>query len=129
MSKKTLFDHLNDLTINKIDFDSSNDEQVKSYSQYMINRFVSMTDIYLPIVNEINQYDLPKETHYNYYKNLLPKRKHYFKYIKKKKDINLEDKKLLCIYFECGLKEIENFINVLTEEQIEEILKIYRTVN
>ena len=77
--------------------------------------------------NEINQFDIPKSVHYRYYESLLPKRKHYFKYIKKKKDVNQEDKKLLCKYFECGMKEIDNYIIVLPEKEIKGIINSYRT--
>jgi len=126
--KLSLFDHLKNLTINKSEFDPHNDEQAKSYTPYMINRFISMTDVLLPVVNQINRFDLPKSVHYRYFKTLLPKRKFFFNYIKKKKDVDLDEKKLLCKYFECGLREIENIITVLPEDQIKDILNKYRTV-
>ena len=120
------FDHLNDLTIHKKEFDPTNDEQRKSYIPYMINRFVSMTDVYLPFVNEINQYpDLPKETHHRYFSKILPKRKHFFQYIKKKKDVSIEDKEKICEYFECSTREAERYMDEMTIEQIRKIVSIY----
>ena len=56
----SLFDHLNNLTENKTEYDPMNDVQTKSYEPYMINRYISMCDFYLPLVNEINKYDIPK---------------------------------------------------------------------
>lgn len=121
-----LFEHLDNLTVKKTDFDPNNDEQVKSYAPYMINRFVSMTDIYLPLVVEINQYkDIPKETHYRYYSSILPKRKQYFKYIKKKKDVDIQDKEKICEYFECSMREAERHIRILSKEQIKKIVKVF----
>jgi hypothetical protein len=120
------FDHLNNLTLYKKEFDPNNDEQRKSYIPFMINRFISMTDVYVPIVNEINQYpDIPKETHYRYFSAVLPKRKHFFKYIKKKKDLNIEDKEKICEYFECSIKDAERFMNEMSLSQIKQIVSIY----
>jgi hypothetical protein len=121
-----LFDCLNDLTINKKDFDPNNDEQSKSYEPYMINRFVSMTDMYIPVINEINKYpNIPKETHYRYLQMTLPKRKHFFKYIKKTKDLSIKERSKLMEYFECSSNEADLYINQLTENQIKDILKVY----
>ena len=85
-----------------------------------------MVDVYLPVVNEINQYsDIPKETHYRYYSSILPKRKHFFKYIGKKKDSTIEEKERIAEYYECSPKEAERYMDVLTSSQIKDIVKIY----
>ncbi|MFA5484926.1 MAG: hypothetical protein WC260_01630 [Candidatus Pacearchaeota archaeon] len=120
-----IFDYLNGMTEDKEELDFSNDEVSKGYRPYMINRYVSMIDVFSEFVNELNKYDLPKETHYNIYKSILPKRKLFFPYIKKTKDLNLEEKKYIANYFEVGLREAEQYINILSEDEIKEILKIY----
>jgi len=122
-----LFDHLNNLTVNKTEFDVMNDEMVKSYTPYMINRFISMSELYLPIVNEINKcQNIPKESHYTYYNTILPKRKQYFKYIKKKNEISESDKELLCKYYKVGPRQIDEYVNILTKEQIQIIVDKYQ---
>ncbi len=121
-----IFDYLKCLTETKEDLDFCNDEISKNYQPYMINRFVSMAEIYLPFVVEANKYDLPKETHYNFFKEILPKRKQYFSYLKKKKDIDLEDKKYIADYFQVSLREAEEYCNIMKDEEIKEILKIYK---
>ena len=120
-----IFDYLKSMTENKDDLDFSNDEVSKGYQPYMINRYISMIDVFAEFVNEINKYDLPKDIHYNIYKSILPKRKLFFPYIKKSKDLDLEEKKYIAKYFEIGLKEAEEHIKILSEEQIHEILNIY----
>ena len=127
--KMTLFEHLDSLTVKKMDFDPTNDIQAKSYDQFMINRFVSMIDLYVPYVNDINQFQVSKKVHYDYYKALLPKKRHYFRYIKAKKEFNIEEKQCLCTYFECGMTEAEGYIKVLTEEQIRKIVSLYNINN
>ena len=85
-----------------------------------------MVDIYVPLVNEINRYDVPKDVHYNYYHSGLAKRKHYFKYISKKKELEEETKDLLCDYFKCGMRELGYHLQILTSEQINNIRKVYK---
>lgn len=121
-----IFDHLNNLTQGKVEADFSNDEVKKSYNKFMINRFISMCDFFIPVVNEINRYDLPPDVHYNYYLNALPKRKYFFNYIKKGKELNEEEKKYIAHYFECGKKQAEEYINIMDDDQIQEILNIYK---
>jgi hypothetical protein len=129
MSKMSIFDHLDDLTLNKSTFDINNDEQAKSYDNFRINRFVSMVDIYLPIVNEINKFNIPKDVHHNYYKRILPKRKCYFNYITPKKEIDDKTKKLLCEYYRCASGELEYHLRILTPEQIKTITDLYKYRN
>lgn len=124
-----LFDHLNNLTQFKKEVDFSNDEVKKSYNKFYINRFFSMVDFFVTVVNEINKYDLPDKDHYNYYLNVLPKRKYFFNYIKKPKELDEQEKKYIADYFEIGKKEAETYINMLGEDEIQEILNIYRCGN
>jgi len=121
-----LFEFLNSMTFRKDDLDFTNDEIKKSYIPFMINRWISMCEAYLPVVNEINKYDLPKEIHYEFFKSLLPKRKQYFNYIKKQKDLDITEKRIIAKYFQVGLKEAEEYIKILDNSQIKEILEIYR---
>jgi len=125
MSKKTIFDYLNNICVDKVPIT----EDDTGYSPYMINRFVSMSNIFIPMVNEINKYQLPKEIHFQYMSSVLPKRKQFFKYMKKKKEDKNFDKNIecLCKYYEIGRKEAENYLNVLSNEQIKEIVEMYKT--
>lgn len=119
----SLFDHLNNLTENKTEYDPMNDVQTKSYEPYMINRYISMCDFYLPLVNEINKYDIPKNVHYRYFLSSLPKRKQFFKYISKGKDVNKNDKEKIAKYFECGNREAEMYLEILSEDQVKTIVQ------
>lgn len=125
--KLSLFEHLNNLTVNKEPFDVEDEGQVKSYEPYMINRFVSMTKAYTLLVNEINKYDVPKNVHYEYYLSALPKRKQFFKYIKKNQKDEGEILKRLCLYYEIGKREAKQYLNLLSSEQVDEIYQKYET--
>jgi len=119
-----LFQHLKNLTEKKEPWDSRNDEQTKSYDKFMVSRFLSCVDLFLPLVNQVNRYpNISKEAHYNFFLSVLPKRQFYFKYIKKEKELNKESKEAIAEYFEIGKKEVDSYIEQLTEHQIEQIVK------
>ena len=122
-----LFDYLKSLTDKKEDLDFNNEEIHKGYQPYMINRFVSMAEVFIPLVNEINSFQVPKDVHFKYMFSILPKRKQYFKYIKGSKDLSEKEKKTISHYFQVGKREAEEYIRVLDKKQIDEILEIYRS--
>lgn len=121
-----IFDFLNGMTVEKKSFDFEDREISKSYDTYMINRWISMVDFYIPLVNEINKHEVPKNVHYQFYLNVLPKRKQYFDYIKKTKDLAITEKKYIADYFEVGMREADAYIKLLTDEQINQIIELYK---
>lgn len=127
MSTLELFDHLKGITSQKTPFDPENSEHTKNYIPFLISRFVSMCDIWLPFVNELNKYmgQLRKQDHRLFFWALLPQQYIRFNYIKKKKDISLEDKKLIAQYFKFGTRDAEAAVNMLTIEQIQQIKNMY----
>lgn len=122
-----LFEYLAGITEKKIPFNPKDDAMVKGYNPYIINRFVSMCESFLPLVNEINKYpELNKETHYNFFLSALPKRKQYFNYIKKAKDLTEEEVDYVAQYFNITAREARGHIRLLDRESVEEIIKKYR---
>ena len=124
-----LFDYLKALTNPKTELDFSDPVVLKDYDAYMINRWVSMCETFLPVCAQINFYDVPIEAHYNYYKSLLPQRSIFFEYIKKEKDFTFEEKKILAKHFGENLRKIDEMIEMMDKKETEEILNIYRDQN
>ena len=122
-----LFDYLKSLTNKNEDLDFSKDEIRKGYQPYMINRFVSMSEIFILFVNEVNFREVPKSVHYKYMFSFLPKRKMFFRYIKNKKDLTFKEKKTIAHYFKIGLREADEYIKMLDPKQIKEVLEVYRS--
>jgi len=120
-----IYQYLKAATVEKKDLDFNNNEVNDDYSPFIVNRFVSMVEYFVPLINAINKYDVPKSVHYNYLKNSLPKRYISFKYIRKKKDLTLTEKKCIAHYFEIGLKEADYYIKMMEQEDIKKILEIY----
>ena len=122
-----IFDVLDSFTKDKTENPFNNLEFDKMYNPYLINRWVSTTEVFLPLVNLINRYDnIPKENHYEYLKNTLPQRKFYFRFPKLKKDINNKTKNNIIKYFECGQEDFEVIINTLSDDIIEIINSKYK---
>ena len=82
--KSSLFDHINQVTSvqNPNYWDVISDEDKKSWSNYMVNRFLSMKPEWLELVNELQKYDLKPKELYKLYTNVLPKGKRWLKYTK-----------------------------------------------
>ena len=76
MKTKTLFDHIKQVTNvqNQLYWDNITDADKKTWSNYMVHRFLSMKAEWIEVVNEIQQYwELKPKSVYQFYTNLLPR--------------------------------------------------------
>lgn len=118
----TLFEHLENLTVHKRRWKQLTEDEQKTASMYMINRFLSMNYAYIEMVNELQQLNLPQGVLYEMYLSLIPKQKIWLKYIKKtSKDANSEPAKLIAEVFELSQLEADSYINLLTKDQLTEL--------
>ena len=90
MKKRSLFDHIREVTaVQKVDyFDTLSVDDKKSWSNYMVNRFLSMKMEWVEVVNELQKYKLEPKELYKLYINILPKGKQWLKYTKGRNDMN-----------------------------------------
>ena len=84
VKKKSLFDHVNQVTAvqNPNYWEDISDEDKKTWSNYMVNRFLSMKSDWIDLVNEIQKYPLEPKELYKVYTSILPKKKQWLRYIK-----------------------------------------------
>jgi len=127
--QKTLFDHINQITKykNKNYWKSLDEVDKKTWSTYMINRFISMDLDWCTIISYTQKYNLSPKIYYTLLLNMIPKSNKFLRYIKKSKKetytaIELE---LLSKYFECSRTEINSYCEILSKNQIKEIIKLY----
>ena len=129
MKLKSLFDHINHITSKQTKgyWDTLNETEKKQWSNYMINRFLSMKMEWTDFVNEIQKLKLDSRMLYLVYSNVLPKGKQYLKYIKKKKDpiYNTQVVQKISEYFECSHSESEDYLKLLSKKQIRELVSLY----
>jgi hypothetical protein len=90
---KILFDHIDEIyqSQKKNYFSTLDDGEKRTYSAYMVNKFLSMNIHQLPLVNEIQKYTLPNEAHYLFYATTIPRGKQYNKYVKAAKETKYEE--------------------------------------
>ena len=126
----TIFDHLANITWKKTPWNKLDEPSQKSFSPYLINRWLSMNMNYIEIVDMFQQYTigpLSKKHVYQLYFDFLPKQKSFNKYIKGKKQdkYNKELVKLIADHFQIARIEAEEYISLLNKQEIISILKKY----
>lgn len=121
------FEFFKVLTETKENLDLNGTDLGRKYSPYIIDNIVSMVQLFTPFANAINGYpNLPKQAHFEIYHSALPKRKQYVNYIRKYKDDDAYKKEFIMKYFEIGKKDCERYLQFLTEEQVNEIVKKFQ---
>ena len=133
MKPKGLFDHINHITSNQTKdyWNTLTETEKKQWSNYMINRFLSMKMEWTDFVNEIQKLKLDSYQLYVVYSSILPKGKQYLKYIKKKKGTIYSKQVIQTIseYFQISQSESEDYLNLLSKKQIRELVSKYGYAN
>jgi hypothetical protein len=119
MAAKKLFDHLNAITLEQDPnyFDKLTEEDVKTWSNFMINRFLSMKPEWVELIASLlplTQTLRPSEM-YKLYIGILPKGKQYLKYTKGKSADKYEEFLVELIKREYSVPESQaiDYIDVL----------------
>ena len=113
---KSLFDHIKQITDvqNPNYWDEISDEDKKSWSNYMVNRFLSMKMDWIDIVNEVQKYDLEPEIVYKLYTNIFPKGKQWLKYIKGDKKMKYPKwvYEIVSKHLQCSMREANDAVEM-----------------
>jgi hypothetical protein len=119
-----LFGWLNEITLYKSHPDKFSEEDWKQFNSYMINKYVSMSPDYIELVNYVQRIPYEnKQQIYSIYREMIPKRKVFLKYIgSKKKKQNLELADYIAQYFHCSLGEADEYIDILQKNGVRSIL-------
>ena len=121
VKKKNLFQHLNQVTtIQKPNYwDTLSVEDKKTWSNYMIHRFLSMKMEWVEVVNELQKYNLESKDLYKLYINILPKSRQYLKYVKGRNQMDYPNWliNIVANHEECSKREAYDMIEMymLTE--------------
>jgi len=118
---KTIFQHIANITHIKADPDKYSDSDWKSYSPYMINRWLSMAKEYSELLDETQKYyNLSKRNHYKMLCGVLPKRKVFTRYIKSKntKKHNQELVDALTKHYEVSRTEVKGYIDLAMTDDL-----------
>ena len=127
---KSIFDHLSGIKEKKTSWESLTDMDKKSFSPFIINRWLSMNLDLLPIINILQKYTIgllsPKEV-YKLYLDFLPKKKTFDKYVKGKKEgkYNKELLQYLSKWYGVSYREVQDYLEILPKQEVLDILKKY----
>jgi len=129
----SLFDHLSFITDKKISWDSLTDVDKKSFSPYMVNRFLSMNMDFIELINECQKYtvgQLSTREVYKLYSEILPKQKQYNKYIKgaKSSKYNSELVELMSKHFLVSQDIAMEYLDMYFEtsmSSLKDVIKLY----
>ena len=117
---QNIFSHIKNITTTKGEY--LGDE---GWSNWMVNRYLSMDPDYCEVVNIVqrNTFIMKGEHLYNLYKDLIPKQYIYLKYIKakNKKEYKIEQIEAISKYFEVSKKEAKEYIDMLPKADIDQI--------
>ena len=120
----TIFDHLSHITEKKTPWDKLSEADQKSFSPYLINRWLSMNMDLIEIVDMFQQYtigELDRKHVYQLYQDILPKKRIFTKYIKGKgaDKYNKELVEMLRNHFSIPSREAEEYIDMLATIDID----------
>jgi len=138
VKKKSLFDHVNQVTAvqNPNYWEDISDEDKKSWSNYMINRFLSMKSDWIDLVNEVQKYPLEPKELYKVYTSILPKKKQWLRYIKGDKKMKYPKwvYEIVAKHLQCSMREANDAVEMYDishggQAELADILLKYGTEN
>ena len=121
---KNIFDWLQHITLYKTPASEFTDNDWENFNSYMVHRFISMSPYYVEVA-DYAQSMLPtmKKEIYNFYREIIPKRKVWLQYIKSKtKTVNKDLIEDIAKYYEVGAADAISYIAVMTKEEISIVL-------
>ena len=120
----TVFDWLNEITVKKTSPNNFSQSDWDDWNSYMVHRFLSMNMSYIDIVNFVQNINPQnKKEIYTIYREMIPKRKVWNKYIKNqnKKD-SKELAKVIANKLSIGSDEASSYIPILGKDNITKML-------
>ena len=126
----TIIDWMNQLLVHKKHWDEFTEDEQKKFSPFIINRWLSMDNEFIEVVNVFQKYAIgtlePREV-YKWYCDILPKGKRFNKYIKgkKSKKYNKELVDIISNYFECSKLQTNEYLELINKQELIDILGKY----
>lgn len=116
--KYTLFSWINEICVEKRDWEDIPTEQKEVWSTFMVNKILSHDINLLPIVNEVQELEVEPKYIYNIYREVIPKGKRYIKLTKNSKRKIPEYIKLIANKLEISTAEVTSYLDLLTSKDI-----------
>ena len=121
---KNIFGWLDEITVKKSHPDSFSEKSWDNWNSYMIHRYVSMYIDYIDVVNYVQKISPQnKKQIYTIYREMIPKKKLWLKYIKNENKRNYQElAEYIAEYLTISLGEADHYIDILKETGVRQIL-------
>ena len=126
----TIFDFINGITHQKKEWSEWSVHEQKQFSQFIVNRFLSMRMELTEVINELQRYTIgllsPRDT-YRLYHGLLPSNKTFAKYIKGKKEDKYEKELVSQVaeHYQVSLAEATDYVDLMSKDSCSFLLQRY----
>jgi hypothetical protein len=128
VKSSSLFEFLDDITVNKINI--LNSKNSSKYSKYMITKFLSLHEPYIPLVdcylNKLHG-SLTNEEFHKLCIAIFPQKKIYFNFSKTKPDINSckDQLKYISEYFNISYNDAYEYYLISGDSIVTDIKRLY----
>lgn len=120
-----LKDWLNSINQTKKNIIENDPKSEKEYSPYIINRCFSGYIDCIMYANEMNKYHfLPKKLQYDFYINIIRKKKRFSPWLKQEK---IKDLEVVKSYYSYSNEKAKQALEILTKEQLDFIKSKFET--
>jgi len=119
---KNIFDWIKEITYEKSPPSSFTEDDWGKFSPFLIHRFMSMFPDYIELVDYIQKHQNTPQQIYTIYRELIPKKKAFSKYIGAKSSTPSDLTKNISEYYECSIRDAKDYIELLNKEQLTDIL-------
>ena len=82
-------------------------------NNFIINKALSFNKEYIQVVEMAMLYPMPPNKLYDFYKDVIPKKPMWNKWVKSNVKWDEEELQSIATYFECGTREVKDFIDLL----------------
>lgn len=118
------FDFLNAINVTKQNLIKEDPHSEKDYVSFMVNRGLSYFSDTVMYANEMNKYaSIPKKWQFDFYLNLIPKKKRFSKW--HKKDQNSDDLNLVMKAYGYSAEKAAIALEILTSENLQALRDSY----
>ena len=118
----TPFDWLKQITVEKREWNSFTEDEQSGFNGFIINKAHSFNKDYIQIVEMAMTYPMPPQKLYEFYKDVIPKKPMWNKWIKSQEQFNEEELKFISEYFECSQRESKDIVTLLDSQEKDVIL-------
>lgn len=127
---KGLFDHIKQIreTRNPNYFETLTDADKKSWSNYMICRFLSMQSDIIDVINDLQAYQdkLTPEQFYRVCITVIPKSRAFFPYVKGKSEkYNKDLLAVLARHYQESERNVVEYLQLLSDSDVANIVSLY----